>query len=101
MPARVEVSGRVARIVLSGELDYSTQGDIRAAMDSALQAKGAQRIEVDLAATSFIDSSVIRAFLNLQREAGRAGKSMTLINLNDAIQEIFTIGGFDKVFKLR
>jgi anti-sigma B factor antagonist len=101
MPARVEIKNGTARIILSGDLDYSTQNDIHSAIDEGLQAEGILQIEVDLAEVSFMDSSVIRALLALQKEASRSGKSLAIVNSNDTLREIFIIGGFDKIFKLR
>jgi anti-anti-sigma factor len=98
MPAKVEISGEVARIVLSGASDFSTQTDLADVIKQALNSAHATEIRVDLADTTFIDSSVIRALIQLQEMATANGKSVSLWNCNERIREIFMIGGFDRLF---
>lgn len=101
MPAKVEISGEVARIVLSGNSDFSTQGDLTDAINQALMATNVKEIRVDMTDTTFIDSSVIRSLLRLQEMAAASGKTVSIWNCNERIREIFTIGGFDRMFILR
>ena len=101
MPARVEFSGEVARIILSGDSDFSTQRSLAEAMAQALKSVDAKEIRVDMTDTTFIDSSVIRSLLQLQERAVANGKTLSIWNCNDHIREIFTIGGFDRMFVLR
>ena len=56
---------------------------------------------MDFATVTFLDSSVIRALLTLQKEADAAGKSLVIMNCNDTTREVFEIGGFDRMFKFR
>jgi anti-anti-sigma factor len=101
MPARVEISEEIARIVLSGDADFSTQRDLADAMDRAINSAGVKEIRVDMVDTTFIDSSVIRSLLKLQEMAVASGKTVSIWNCNERIREIFTIGGFDRMFVLR
>lgn len=98
MPARVEFTGDVARLILSGDFDFSTQEDLGRAIDEILSANAIREIRVDLVEATFIDSSVIRALLRLREAALEDRKSLSLWNCNDYIREIFTIGGFDQLF---
>ncbi len=97
MPAKVDVTGEIARIILSGDLDFSAQESLGEAIDRALSASAAKEIQVDMAGVTFIDSSVIRALLKLQERANAAQKSMSLWNCSEQIREIFMIGGFDQM----
>ena len=101
MTARIEVTGEIARIVLSGHIDFSTQENLNRAMDQALSVDAAKEIRVDMTDVSFIDSSVIRALLQLQEKAVAKAKSLSIWNCNDYIREIFVIGGFDQMFMIR
>ncbi len=96
-----EIHGTVANIVLSGNLDYSTQEEIRNAKYQALSNGQVREIHVDFADVTFLDSSVIRAMLILQKEADAAGKSLALVNCNNSTRDVFEIGGFDRMFKFR
>ena len=98
MPATVEINGNVVRMILSGEFDFSTQEDLGNAIEQALSADAAEEIHVDLAGTTFIDSSVIRALLKLRQLAAAHDKEMSLWHCNEEIHEILVIGGFDQLF---
>jgi anti-anti-sigma factor len=98
MPARVERTGEIARIFLSGDFDFSTQANLADAMDQAVAMPGVKEIRVDMTQATFIDSSVIRALLKLQERAVAAKKQLSIWNCNDHIREIFSIGGFDQMF---
>jgi len=100
MPATVSTSGNVTRINLSGEFDFSSQEELKQIFEKALNA-AAQDIQIDMKKTAFIDSSVIRLFLKLQDTVEKNKKSLTIINCNERIYEIFTIGGFDQVFDVQ
>jgi anti-anti-sigma factor len=98
VPAKVEITGEIARIVLSGDLDFSTQGNLGDAFDQTLSSKATKEIHVDMTDATFIDSSVIRALLKLRETANAHDKLMSIWNCNEQILEIFVIGGFDQLF---
>ena len=101
MSITVEFRGRVARIVLSGGIDYATQEEFRNVNKKALSADGVNEIHVDFAEAHFMDSSGIRALLILKKESEKSGKSLFLLNCNAYLLEVFEIGGFNKVFTFR
>jgi len=98
VPAKLEINGEIARIILTGDFDFSSQGNLGDAMERALSSKVAKEIQVDMSAATFIDSSVIRALLKLQETARANDKSLSIWNCNEQIREIFSIGGFDQMF---
>ena len=100
MPATISTSGNIARIDLSGEFDFSTQDYLNEVFDKVLDTAG-NEIYVDMKNTIFIDSSVIRMFLKLRDLAMEHKKSMAILNCNERILEILTIGGFDQIFDIR
>jgi anti-anti-sigma factor len=100
VPAIVEVTGAIARIVLAGDIDFSTQDNLGSAIAEALSIEPAKEIRVDMTNATFIDSSVIRSLLKLQENAIAKGKSISIWNCNEHIREIFVIGGFDLMFVL-
>jgi len=101
MTITIEFQDTVANILLSGNLDYSMQEDIRNVNQQAVSNTRVKDIQVNCAGITFLDSSVIRALLTLQKEADAAGKSLVLINCNDTTREVFEIGGFDRMFTFR
>jgi HptB-dependent secretion and biofilm anti anti-sigma factor len=98
VPAIVEVTGEIARIVLYGDIDFAIQENLGNAIDQALSVEPSKEIQVDMTNATFIDSSVIRSLLKLQERAHAKGKSISIWNCNDHIREIFGIGGFDQMF---
>jgi anti-anti-sigma factor len=101
MSVVTEFHGNVASIILSGNVDYSMQEEIRNANQQALSDARVREICVDFAEVTFLDSSVIRALLTLQKEADAAGKALVLLNCNGTMREVFEIGGFDRMFTFR
>ena len=101
MTVTIGFQGTTANIILSGNIDYSLQEQLRAANQKALSNEQVKEICVDFAEVSFLDSSVIRALLTLQKEADAAGKSLVLLNCNSSTREVFEIGGFDRMFSFR
>lgn len=101
MAVTIEFHGTVASINLSGNVDYSSQEDIRNANRQALSNPQVREIQVNCAELAFLDSSVIRALLMLKKEADEAGKSLVLLNCNENTREVFEIGGFDRMFTFR
>lgn len=101
MPATVENTGEIARILLSGDLDFSTQVQLGSAIDEALGMDTAKELHVDMTDVTFIDSSVIRALVKLRELAIARNKLLSIWNCNEQIREIFEIGGFDRLFVIR
>ena len=101
MSVTLEFHGTVASIHLSGNVDYSSQEEIRKANQQALSNPQVKDIQVNCAELTFLDSSVIRALLILKKEADESGKSLVLLNCNHNTREVFEIGGFDRMFTFR
>ncbi len=101
MSIMVEFEGTIAKIILSGSIDYSTQDELKLGNDQVLTAEHIKEIQVNLADVTFLDSSGIRELLLLQKKASAGGKSLVLLNCGHPIREIFEIAGFDKMFTIR
>ena len=101
MSVTIGFEGNAANIILSGNIDYSMQEEIRTANQKALSNEQVKEICVDFKEVTFLDSSVIRALLTLQKEATAKGKSLVLLNCTDNTREVFEIGGFDRMFNFR
>lgn len=101
MTVSLEFQDTIANIILSGNIDYSMQEDLRQVTKNALASEGVKEIHVNCADLTFLDSSVIRALLTLQKEAQASGKLLVLLNCSDNTREVFEIGGFDRMFTFR
>ena len=100
MPVTTSTSANSTRINLSGEYDFSSQEELKKIFEETISL-AAREIQLDMQNTIFIDSSVIRILLKLNETAKRNKKNLTIVNCNERIYEIFTIGGFDQVFDIR
>ena len=65
----------VAILTVSGELDISTSGALHHALEELLDA-GTQRIEVDLSAVVFMDSSALSALVGAHDRATKDGRRL-------------------------
>ena len=98
MSITVNIHGPIASIILSGEIDYSSQEAFREASHKAVTAANIREIQVHFTDVTFIDSSCIRALIVLQKQADQKGLPLTLVDCNNPIRDIFEIGGFDAMF---
>lgn len=98
MIVTLDINGPIASIFLSGNVDYSTQAEIQNANRTALFDDQVREIHIDFDDVTFVDSSILRALLMLQRETDAKGKSLVLLNCKGYVREVFEIGGFDKIF---
>lgn len=101
MTVTIGFDGNTANVILSGNIDYSFQEDLRSANQKVLSNEQVTEICVDFTNVTFLDSSVIRSLLTLQKEADAAGLSLVLANCNRNVRDVFEIGGFDRMFAFR
>jgi anti-sigma B factor antagonist len=80
------LNGKHAEIVAAGEIDASTQEQLRGLLLDVID-RGANDIVLDMAAVTFLDSSGLRGLI----EAIQRGATVTLKNLQPAVQLVFDI----------
>lgn len=82
-------------VAVGGELDMSAAPDLRATIDRALEG-GATTLVVDLAETTFIDSTGIGVLMSAFRRLGLAGGSLELVCSEPNLLRVFEIVGLDR-----
>jgi anti-anti-sigma factor len=85
-----EIAG-VGRVVLAGEFDGDNAAELTAALLRTVGDAQVDRIAVDLAGTTFLDSSAIRAVDTAYQAALDAGKQFQLHNLQPHLRRLFEI----------
>lgn len=75
--AAVNLGGDVAKLVLSGELDFITAPLLARLVAVAIDS-GVRHIDIDLARLGFTDLAGVRALLRAQRDSTRLGVVLTL-----------------------
>jgi anti-sigma B factor antagonist len=86
-----------ARLVVRGELDMATAPQLRDAIASAAST-GRQRVVVDLAAVTFVDSTGISALCIAQSALEERGAVLVLGSMSSQVQSALQIVGLDSQF---
>jgi len=82
-----------------GRLDQSQTPVLEATLHELL-ADGRPNFIVDLSQVSYINSGGLRCLVSAWRQSKQQNGFVFLRGLNDRLQEVFTMVGFDKVFQI-
>ena len=86
-------------IGVNGRLDQSLNPKLEETLNDLLD-NGHVNLVVDLTHTSYINSGGLRCLVSAWRRAKSEQGTLSLCGLNNRLQEIFTMVGFDKVFTI-
>jgi anti-anti-sigma factor len=88
-----------AVLVLNGEIDMATAGQLRAATERGLsQSPG--RVVLDFAAVTFCDSQGLSTLISLHREVTAAGSRLVLVNVGEFMARLLDITGLRAAFEI-
>lgn len=87
----------VAILDVTGELDIYTSPKLRSAIQDLL-AGGTARVVVNLANTSYLDSTALSVLTSALKQARDAGGTVVLVYTQPQVEKIFTITGLHEVF---
>jgi len=79
-------------VTIAGELDLATAPELEAVFE-ALDTSASDRVLVDLAEVSFLDSSGIRALARAKRRLDGIGASLLIDAMSDAARQVLEISG--------
>ena len=86
------------RVTLSGEFDISTASALRHALyDDA----PAGEVVGDLSEVTFMDSSGLRALLEVRSKLEADGRRLVLENLPEQVRRLFEVAGITDLFEIR
>ncbi|HRQ37331.1 MAG TPA: STAS domain-containing protein [Chloroflexota bacterium] len=91
--------GDIWLVRADGRLDQSQTTLLETALNQLLD-DGRVLIIVDLSQASYINSGGLRCLVSAWRRAKQLDGDVLLCGLNDRLQEVFTMVGFDKVFQI-
>ena len=97
-PIRFDVDEVIVDV--RGELDVATAPSLQDVLDH-LMAEGVRRIVVDLAETSFVDSTGLGALLTAHRRMHAHHGELVLSNLRPAARRLLELTALDRVFTVR
>jgi len=92
-------SGETYLIRVDGRLDQDQTPQLETILNELLD-DGHINFIVDLTATTYINSGGLRCLVSVWRKARQQSGNLVLCGLNDRLQEIFSMVGFDKVFQI-
>ena len=93
MIATWHLNGTV-RVAIDGEIDLAVHERLRDVLTTALDARPAVELVVDLTATTFLDASGIGILLQAQHEARRTGRRLRITNpQHPAVRQVLQITG--------
>lgn len=82
-----------------GRLDQNLSPQLDDLLRGLLE-NGRDQIMVDLRGVTFINSGGLHCLISAWRKARTSGGDVVLFGLNDHILDVFTIAGFDKIFRI-
>jgi anti-sigma B factor antagonist len=94
----VHLLGDRALVVVRGEIDCETAGQLRAALD---EASFAGRVMIDLEGVTFIDSSGIAVLAELHRHLGQVREAIVLQGARPAVRTVLAITAMDQIIDVR
>jgi anti-sigma B factor antagonist len=82
-------------IVLRGELDLSTVGQVQEALERVEEASPPVLV-VDLSKLAFLDSTGLRCLVTADERARDQGRRFVIVRGPDAVQRVFSITGLEE-----
>lgn len=82
-------------VTVVGEVDVSNAGELREAVDSALEAAPAE-VSVDLAEVSYIDSTGIGVLVGAATRAQEAGVAFSVAHLQANVKRVLGLLGVER-----
>src|SRR3954467_1513033 len=86
-------SGR-SRLEVGGEIDFATVDALRDHLD-LLVASGTGDIDVDMAAVTFCDATVLRVLLAAHQTLNTCGRHIHVINASAPVTRLLRVTGLD------
>ena len=84
-------------VALNGELDTVTTAQMGEELNRIIEMASNQLI-IDCKDLEYISSSGLRFFMQLKRHSEQQNGTVTLINMNQDVKEVFRISGFHHIF---
>ena len=94
-----ELADNVWLVGVSGRLDQTQSSALEQRLQKLLS-EGKSRFIIDLSGVTYVNSGGLRCLVTIWRQARDHGGDVVLCGLSDRLAQVFTIVGFDKVFKI-
>jgi HptB-dependent secretion and biofilm anti anti-sigma factor len=101
MLANLRTEHETAVIRLTGRFDSSGHREFRHCYEAALQQPSVRRIDVDLNAVEYLDSSALGMLLLLKEQAEARSLPVSLLNCAGTVREILDVANFNVMFSMK
>ncbi|MEZ5444260.1 MAG: STAS domain-containing protein [Gammaproteobacteria bacterium] len=95
---RLSDDGSAMTIRVAGRFDFNVHRDLRQAYEGAGQRYS--NYVIDLANTSYMDSSALGMLLQLRAYAGNSAQSVKIVNASPSLLQILKVANFDKLMTI-
>lgn len=99
MKLNIQRNGDEVVVALNGELDTVTTAQMGEELNRIIEMASNQLI-IDCKDLEYISSSGLRFFMQLKRHSEQQNGTVTLINMNQDVKEVFRISGFHHIFNI-
>ena len=96
---QIDNNAQETRIKLGGELDVVATTNQTDELNKVL-AIADQALEIDCSELEYISSAGLRFFMQLKRESEAKGGSIRISHLNEDVNDIFRMSGFQNIFEI-
>ena len=92
-------SPEILAMEMNGELNTVAAQDLQEEIES-LQKDMVKPILIDVTRLNYISSTGLRIFMIIKKTGNANGQTVTLKGLNDIVEKVFKMTGFDKMFEI-
>lgn len=93
--AEVIVSGHETTVYVSGEVDVAAADTFRDVLQAAVLTS--DRIVLDLAGTTFIDSTGLAVIMNARKNLGDTRGAVTIRSATGGVRSVLRVTGFERL----
>jgi len=86
-------------IVVSGEIDMDTIGELSERFEEALQ-RGSPTVVLDLAGTEFMDSTGLGVIVRASRQLERTGSTLVLRAPQPTVRRLLRVTGLERLLRI-
>jgi anti-sigma B factor antagonist len=96
----VRWAGQTVIVELPAEIDVNNAGRVRALLMSLVEESAARVVVVDMAGTTFCDSSGVTTLATAHRKAAAQGAEVKVVAVTGPVLRIFELTGLDQVLSV-
>ncbi len=100
MQVTLQTTGDAAVISPGGRFDFKAHHDFKRCTEAALRNTVVRKIEINMDAVEYLDSSALGMLLLLREQAQDRGMDVALRNCRGAVKEILDIANFGTIFPI-